>query len=214
MSFFSGGSRQRSESSNQAYPFLQQQLGGSVGNVGRAGDLISALLGGDRSALDSFANSAGLDFIMDQGSRAITGNRAAQGLLRSGGTGTALMDYGQDRARTFMQDYISNAMGLGQLGLGAAGTLASAGQRSTSTSRSKPGLGSLLGAGLSLVAKSDRRLKTNEVRVGTLKNGVPVYEFEYINEPGVVHTGVMAQDLLEVRPDLVILNEDGFYSVT
>lgn len=147
-----GGSKstQTSTSSNQAYPFLQDQLGGATGAVGSSVDLISGLLGGDRGALDQFANSAGMDFILGQGNRDITQGGAARGLLRSGSTGKALQNFGIQTRKGFLNDYISQAMGLGQLGLGAAGTLADAGRVSeqSSKSRSKPGLGGFVGTAL------------------------------------------------------------------
>jgi hypothetical protein len=62
------------------------------------------------------------------------------------------------------------------------------------------------------VAASDRRLKRNIVRVGTHPLGIGLYEFSYIGSM-VRHTGVMAQDVLTVRPDAVITGADGFYRV-
>lgn len=55
--------------------------------------------------------------------------------------------------------------------------------------------------GASLIG-SDRRLKTNVRRVGTLDNGVPVYSYRY-KAGGPPQIGVMAQELAQVRPDLV-----------
>ncbi len=65
------------------------------------------------------------------------------------------------------------------------------------------------GSGL---APSDRRLKRNIVRVGTHALGVGLYEFSYIGSTAR-HSGVMAQDVLTVRPEAVITGADGFYRV-
>jgi hypothetical protein len=62
------------------------------------------------------------------------------------------------------------------------------------------------------VAPSDRRLKRNIVRVGTHTLGIGLYEFSYIGSTAR-HTGVMAQDVLTVRPQAVITGPDGFYRV-
>jgi hypothetical protein len=60
-------------------------------------------------------------------------------------------------------------------------------------------------------AMSDRRLKRNIERVATLANGLPVYEFDYI-WGGPRQTGVMADEVLHVRPDAVSVI-DGFLAV-
>ena len=62
------------------------------------------------------------------------------------------------------------------------------------------------------VVPSDRRLKTDIIRVGTLPNGVGLYHFRYILG-GPAHIGVMAQEVLSVRPDAVVMDRGGFYKV-
>ena len=62
---------------------------------------------------------------------------------------------------------------------------------------------------------SDLRLKKNIHLVGTTVLGLPLYDFQYINsinQPGVFE-GVMAQDVLKVKPEAVTLGTDGFYRV-
>lgn len=49
---------------------------------------------------------------------------------------------------------------------------------------------------------SDRRLKTDIVRVGALPSGLPLYRFKYIWSPAT-HIGVMAQEALLMYPDAV-----------
>lgn len=58
---------------------------------------------------------------------------------------------------------------------------------------------------------SDARLKTDISRVGTLDNGLPVYAFRY-KAGGPMQIGLMAQDVLEVRPSAVG-EVDGFLAV-
>lgn len=130
-------SSQSSTSSNQAYPFLQGALGGSVGQVGAAGSALSALLGGDASGLDAFKGATGFNQQLSSGLNGITNAGAASGLLRSGTTSKGLMNYGNMLSNQTAQSYIQNLLGMGNLGLGAAGTLAGAGQTSSSKGKSK-----------------------------------------------------------------------------
>lgn len=62
------------------------------------------------------------------------------------------------------------------------------------------GLFGLAGAGLS--AFSDRRLKRDIDRVGSLANGISIYTFRYVWSK-VKELGVMAQEVLAVRPQAV-----------
>jgi hypothetical protein len=51
---------------------------------------------------------------------------------------------------------------------------------------------------------SDRRLKTDINRVGTLDNGLPVYTFRYKDDPHqMVFMGLMAQEVEQVHPEAV-----------
>ncbi len=59
---------------------------------------------------------------------------------------------------------------------------------------------------------SDRRLKTDIERVGTLPSGIPVYTFKYLGTEDV-HTGVMADEVLKVIPEAVSKDEDGYLLV-
>jgi hypothetical protein len=59
---------------------------------------------------------------------------------------------------------------------------------------------------------SDRRLKTDIEQVGMLAEGIPLYRFRYIWGDDVF-VGVMAQDLLAVRPDAVVMTSSGYYAV-
>lgn len=66
------------------------------------------------------------------------------------------------------------------------------------------------GAGCSAI--SDIRLKTDIVRVGETGSGLPLYTFRYIGGT-TVYRGVMAQDMLKVRPEAVILMPNGYWAV-
>lgn len=60
---------------------------------------------------------------------------------------------------------------------------------------------------------SDVRLKQDIVKVGEHPSGVGVYDFAYIWAPEERYRGVMAQELMEVRPDLVRVHPSGFLMV-
>ena len=59
---------------------------------------------------------------------------------------------------------------------------------------------------------SDVRLKQDVGSVGSLADGSPLYSFRYLWDD-TEYVGVMAQDVLKVRPDAVSEGEDGFYRV-
>jgi Chaperone of endosialidase len=59
---------------------------------------------------------------------------------------------------------------------------------------------------------SDLRLKDNVRRIGRTQSGLPLYVFSYKGRPEQF-TGVMAQDVLAVRPDAVSVGSNGYYAV-
>lgn len=59
---------------------------------------------------------------------------------------------------------------------------------------------------------SDIRLKTSIERVGTTVRSLPLYRFNYIDRDGR-YEGVMAQDVIAVMPEAVIMGADGYYRV-
>ena len=63
-----------------------------------------------------------------------------------------------------------------------------------------------------LIPSSDVRLKEDIKRIGNTAHELPLYSFRYIGEEGVFEGG-MAQDVLEVRPDAVVVGKDGYYRV-
>jgi hypothetical protein len=60
--------------------------------------------------------------------------------------------------------------------------------------------------------ESDVRLKEDIRQTGTTMHGLPLYAFSYRGQTGT-YEGVMAQDVLAVRPDAVVVGDDGFYRV-
>lgn len=80
------------------------------------------------------------------------------------------------------------ALGAGSAGAGAAG----------------------LASGAAML--SDRRLKRDIVKVGELANGLAVYLFRYLWSE-ILHLGVMAQEVLAVKPEAVIHLPGGILAV-
>lgn len=79
----------------------------------------------------------------------------------------------------------------------------------------KRGVLSLMTAGGDSLVKpvpSDIRLKTDIEKVGIAANGLPLYTFKYIGGDAV-YRGVMAQDVLKVRPEAVSIMPDGYFAV-
>lgn len=59
---------------------------------------------------------------------------------------------------------------------------------------------------------SDARLKDNIRRIGTADNGLPIYAFQYKGDD-TPRMGLMAQDVLHVKPDAVVTMPNGFMAV-
>jgi len=97
--------------------------------------------GNPSDAVNTFANSAGMNFILDQGQKAISGASAANGTFNSGATGKALQQYGQNLGKTYLGDYMNRLLDYAKLGLGSASALSGAG--GTNISQSSQGGGSL-----------------------------------------------------------------------
>lgn len=81
-------------------------------------------------------------------------------------------------------------------------------------------LGATAGTGLAgsagwLAMLSDRKVKTNIVKVGE-KNGLNIYQFSYKDgisnslDTSKTYEGVMADEVKEIMPDAVITGEDGY----
>jgi len=88
------------------------------------------------SALDQWANSGGMQFLRDQGIKAIEGSRAGRGLLQSGDTATELLKFGQGLGSTYLNQYMDQLLNHAKLGLGAAGVIGSTGAWSKSSGQS------------------------------------------------------------------------------
>lgn len=100
-----------------------------------------------------------------------------------------------------------------RLGLLQAAASGSAGNYGTGvqTQRTSGNPLSVIGGIGSLATKSDRRLKENIEEVGE-KNGFQLYEWNYIGGEQR-YRGVMAQDVIQLRPDAIEFDSEGFMAV-
>lgn len=182
------------------------------GALGLQGNLLSQAAGLRGQGLDraqTAANSmAGLD--QKQFENRLTGAGAT---LQAGG----MMDQQAQRqlADEVAKFYALDNQDWTRLGLLQSAAAGSAGNYGTQVSQSRQpmdiggmmsGFGSLLGG-----AKSDARLKENIVPVG-YRNGHLIWEFTYKGSPERFR-GVMAQFVMDTRPEAVFMEPDGFYAV-
>lgn len=140
-----GGSSGQTQSSNQAYPYLQGAVGPTVANGGAAGSQIANMLGlngapAQNQGFSNWQNSTGYQFGLNQGMQSITGNAATQGLLNSGGNEKAIQTYGQNYANTQYGNYVSQLQNLLGAGNQGASVIGNAGQQSSSSNSSSPGI--------------------------------------------------------------------------
>lgn len=72
------------------------------------------------------------------------------------------------------------------------------------------GLFSLGGAAAMGAGMSDERLKSNIVKIGDHPLGIGIYEYDIFGKRDV---GVMAQEVMKVKPEAVAMHDSGYYMV-
>lgn len=203
-----GGSRSGSKSDNRAYGDVSSALKPTLGYARDGLGGLSRLLSGESSGWDAFKRMTGFDARAQRGSRGITGNAAAGGLLRSGSTAMGLERYSNDLENENINQYIQSLLGLGNAGQQSAEILSGAGRYSSDkSSSSNGGLGRALGKVL-----SDPRLKKDVIKLGELEDGLGVYEWSYLWE-NTRNTGVMANEVARLRPWALGPEVNGFMTV-
>lgn len=223
---FGSPGKQKSESSsgNHAWEPVSDAFKPALGYVTQGGNSIASLLGlgGDsaaqQTALSNFANSGGMKFLMGQGNNMINSNMAAKGALHSGATLKALDKYGQGLGSTYLNQYMDNLFKLSNVGLGAGGVMSQAGNWSKSKSSGSGGKQGIAGDIVGAIALSDARLKENIVYIGSTADGIPLVEYNYRQDTGMVlpkgrFLGVLAQDVAERRPEGIGREINGYLTV-
>lgn len=191
-----GGSRSKQSADNKAYQGLVDNFGGLQEGAATGAGGLKALLAGDTSGFDQFKKSTGFDFMSEQGSRGITGNAAARGLLRSGSSGKALMDYGNQMNNQYANNYMDRLGQQADMGFKAGSLISGAGNRSSGSGSTKPGIGGFLG---NIIKGSDERLKKDIKKIGQFGD-IGMYRYNYISGQGP-YVGVMAQEVEEHYPE-------------
>lgn len=133
------GSTSTSNSSNQAYGLIKDQFSPTMGFAQSGAQGIQQLLSGDSSGFDAYKGATGFDAAAEMGSRGITGNAAASGLLRSGSTAKGLQSFGNAIQNQYADNYMNRLLGLSGLGMQAGSLIAGAGQVSNSQSKQTAG---------------------------------------------------------------------------
>lgn len=213
-----GGSayQETKQNQNKAFADSLNSLAGNLYSQGRSNQLQAAALAPQTSALgysnidqlgsagqmqDSYNQSQLNDMInrFNFNQQApINALQNYEGLVTgsgaSGGTSTSSQPYFSNGAAGGIGSALSGALGGAALFNAFPATLGGLGLSAGSAG----GLGGLLGLGLSL---SDIRAKDNIEFVG-FEKGIPVYDFTYKGETKRMR-GVMAQDVMRVRPDAI-----------
>ncbi len=117
------GSPEKSKNVNNK--MLQGSMGPIAGYGSSAAGQMSSLLSG---GFEGYKKNSGMDWMTQQGSKGILGNAAARGLLNSGATGKALVNYGNNQQQQYFGDYLKHLLGLGGLGVQAGGVLSDSGK--------------------------------------------------------------------------------------
>lgn len=235
MGFLSGGSKsesrstQRSESTsqNRAFPQVQQSLNPSINQGVQANTAIGNLLGlngqqGFDEGFQNYLDSSGYNFVLNNGLDAVLNNSAASGLLNSGATAKRLEGFRSDINQNFFGSYLDRLFGLNSTGNNAANIVTGAGGisnsssigNSNSTSSSNPGFSGAIGSIGAAIAGSDIQLKIDIEQVGSLEDGLGVYNFRYRGDTSnTLYKGVMAQDVERLRPEALGPVVEGFMTV-
>lgn len=115
-------------------------------------------------------------------------------------------------AKSFFQPGAIDVTGPYQLSQQAA--IANQQQANQSQNSLLQGLLGLGSAGLGAAIKwSDERLKENIKRIGETDDGTPIVSYKYKGGDGNLEVGVLAQDLLETKPEAVIPTPGGMLAV-
>lgn len=150
MSKIFGGSKSKSTSTNRGFESLQNTFNPltnlAVSSNQKAYDF---LLGRNLSDFEDYKKGTSFDFDLLRGVDATMANAASRGVVRSGARDKAIMDFGTKLQQKYAKDFVQSLLGIGSQGLQAGGLIGSTGGQSNSSSSSKPGIGGLVGAGLS-----------------------------------------------------------------
>lgn len=121
-----------------------------------------------------FMASPGYQYRMDEGMRAISGNKAARGLLDSGSHTAGLINYGQQVASQEFGSWYDRLAAMANTGAGAASSLAGVGQNFASavTANNNNAAGAIGNAALTNANNLNGLINTAAGAYGMYKGGV------------------------------------------
>jgi hypothetical protein len=145
MSGILGGSKSKSSNTNKNV--ITNAFSPLLGQAVDSNNRVNALLSGDATGFNKFKQATGFDFELARGMDQLGSQFSGRNVFRSGARDKAIQEFGNNVQNRFAQQYLQSLLGQSGQAMGAGQLIAGVGQESTS--RSKPGIGSLVGAGLS-----------------------------------------------------------------
>lgn len=130
-----------------------------------------------------------------------------------GGTNIKVKVYSDNYERTYSALYANKQYGNGMRIMVLTAANSDDESKNTEIRHNNPMLDyvyTLAYVGPYTVAPSDIKLKSNIVRVGTHDLGIGIYEYNIFDRREI---GLMAQEVLQVKPEAVEMHEDGYYRV-
>lgn len=183
---------------------------------------------GQDEAFQKWLNSSDYAFTTKQGLDAITHNMASKGLMNSGSTAKAVVQFGQDNAQKYRDNYMTQLLAGAGVGAGVLGNLMGASNSSAQmigdmrmqrAQGQANGVGNFLNFGLGLAGLiSDERLKKDKKRIGTIKVdgkklGIHAFRYKGQSSDEQPHVGVMAQEVAKKVPRALGPKVGNFMSV-
>lgn len=203
---------------NDIYEPMAQQGAGGFNMLGNLLGMGGA--GASQEALQNYWDSSGGQFLLNQGLGDVNDKFHALGLGRSGAAMKAMEGYRQELASTKLDNYLGHLGRYSQLGLGAGGLMAQAGQYSKGAGGGAGGvlggIGGLLSGLAAFPGISAREAKVKIERIGDWDgrgDGLGKYRFAYKWEPDTMLEGVMADEVAALRPKALGPIVRGYQSV-
>ena len=141
MSSIFGGSKSKSTNTNKGV--ITNAFSPLLGQAVDSNNRVNALLTGDATDFNKFKQATGFDFELSRGMDQLGSQFSGRNVFRSGARDKAIQEFGNNIQNRFAQQYLQTLLGQSGQAMGAGQLIAGVGQESTS--RSKPGIGSLIG---------------------------------------------------------------------
>lgn len=193
------------------------EQGGRLGSGAQANAFESALTNQAGNLAFQNYNQGLNNMIQSQALSPQLGQMDYQNLAQLYGVGQTLQGQQQNYINADVQRYLQNQQGPWQTLQGETGILGGI-PVGSNTATSQPyftnPVANVLGTGLgvaSLFGKSDRRLKRDIEKIGSMK-GLGIYRFRYLWSDDF-YEGVMADEVAKIFPQAVIRGADGFLGV-